>query len=102
MAFAHTVPLLYIDIVLLQSSIIILWRSTFIVVAVILANSLLNLAVCIHDWDASLQHRELKLKLNYYISKGFLYDSKDSSFVRGPIPCMSKKDVVEYLKDYIR
>lgn len=62
--------------------------------------SLLNPAVCIHDWDALLQHRELKL--NYYISKGFLYDSKDSSFVRGPIPYMSKKDVVEYLKDYIK
>lgn len=77
-----------------------LWRSTFIVVVVILANSLLNPAVCIHDWDASLQHRELKL--NYYISKGFLYDSKDSSFVHGPIPYMSKKDVVKYLKEYIK
>ena len=45
---------------------------------------------------------ELKLKPNYYISKGFLYDSKDSSFVRGPILYMNKKEVVEYLKDYIK
>ena len=58
--------------------------------------------VCIHNWDVSLQHKELKLKPNYYISKGFLYDSKDSSFVRGPIPYMNKKEVVEYLKDYIK
>ena len=79
-----------------------LWHSTYIVVAVILANSLLNPAVCIHDWDASLQHRELKLKLNYYISKGFYTIAKTAALYVDPIPYMSKKEVVEYLKEYIR